>query len=134
VLGGVTAGAGEDHDLTTVDRHVEPPGVVGEQVEGAARGQVEAGVVPVAGHHARLERALPEGEAHVGAPVLERPGAVVVPEHDHGQRPDLPRQASGALQIGERAHHRSVVGHGRDATTSSRVDVKVSVRVSAYNS
>src|SRR6185295_14148364 len=73
-----------------------------EGVEGAAGDEVEAGVVPVAGDKARLDGALVEREAHVGAAVLDRPGAVLAPEDDDRQVADLGQQPTRGLQFRER--------------------------------
>ena len=49
-----------------------------------------------------LDRALVEREAHVGAAVLDRAGAVLAPEHDDRQGADLGQQPTGGLQLRER--------------------------------
>ncbi len=88
---------------------VEGGDVVGEGIEGAAAGEIEARVVPVAGEDAVAHRAAAEREAHVRAAVVERVHAALVDEeHD--------RPVAGghdlrliALELGERAD----AGRGR---------------------
>ena len=82
---GIGIGARADEDVVSRDLHVEAGGVVGPRVERASAGQVEAGVVPVAGHEPRLDRALVEGEAEVRAAVLDAVGHPVVPYDQHGK-------------------------------------------------
>ena len=52
----VVVGRGRDPHVVAVDARREAAGVVGPRVERAAAGQVEAGVVPVAGEQAGLDR------------------------------------------------------------------------------
>ncbi len=102
VRDGIVAAAGLDEDVVAVDRHQEAAGVVGEGVEGAAGDEVEAGVVPVAGDQAGLDGALVEREAHVGAAVLDRPGAALTPEDDDREIADLRQQPTGGAELLER--------------------------------
>ena len=113
VRDGIVAAAGLDEDVVAVDRHQEAAGVVGEGVEGAAGDEVEAGVVPVAGDQARLDGALVEREAHVGAAVLDRPGAVLTPEDDDREVADLGQQPTGGLEFRERPGTRGHEFEGR---------------------
>ncbi len=103
-----------DEDVAAVDRHQEAAeGVVGEGIEGAAAREVEPGVVPVAGDQPGFDRPLVQREAHVRAPVLDRPGAVLTPEDDDRQVADLGQQPTGdGLEFRERPGN---------AGTSSRV-------------
>ena len=68
---------------------VEAARVVGPQVERAARHEVEARVVPVAGDEPGFDGALVEREAEMRAAVLDRVRGAVVPEHDDRERADL---------------------------------------------
>ena len=58
------------------DRDWEGPHVVGEGVEGAAAGEVEPGMMPVAGEDSVADGASVEGETHVGASVIDGGEAV----------------------------------------------------------
>ena len=98
----IVAAARFDEHVVTVDGDLEAAGVVGERIEGAPGDEVEAGVVPVAGHEPGLDGPLVQREAHVRAAVLDRPGAVVVPEHHDRQRADLGQQATFLAQLVER--------------------------------
>ena len=52
--------------LTIHDAYREAAHVICEGVEGAAAGQVEPGVVPMAGQNAVTDAAAIQGESHVG--------------------------------------------------------------------
>ena len=70
-------------DLAPLDSDRIGLHVVGEQIEGAAAGQVEAGVMPVAGENPVLDRAAIEGEAHVRTAVVDRVDlSLVMEQHD----------------------------------------------------
>ena len=71
----------------------KPARVVGPQVERAARHEVEAGVVPVAGDEPGLDRALVEREPEVRAAVLDR---VRARRRARTRRPAASRPSSGA--------------------------------------
>ena len=126
----------DDHvvavDLDRVGAHV-----VGEGVEGAARVQVEAGVVPVAGEQAVVDGAPVQRETHVRAAVVDRVGAALGPEHADRLRPELGRQLSLGHQLVAAAHADTVLAvHGDssgfrlpwqlswEGTTSSALEVK----------
>jgi hypothetical protein len=106
---GVRNGATADPHVTVVHGHVEGGGVVGPRVQGAAGVEVEPGVVPVTGEEAGFDRALVQWEAHVRAPVLDGPGAALVPDHDHGQGAHLREQAALPLQFVDRPGPHSLV-------------------------
>ena len=89
---------GAHEHVVAADLDVEAARVVGPQVERAARHEVEARVVPVAGDEPGLDRALVEREAEVRAAVLDRERGVVVPEHDDRQRADLGEQPARRLR------------------------------------
>ena len=105
--------SGGDEHVAVGEAHVERDGVVGPRVEGAAAGQIEAGVMPVTGDEPGLDRALAEGEAEVGAAVLDGVRHAVVQDDEDGERPDLRDEATVALEIVERA--------GPDRIVSSHV-------------
>ena len=89
--GSASARARDEH-VAVAHVDVEAAGVVGPQVERAARHEVEAGVVPVARDEPGLDRALVQREAEVRAAVLDRERRAVVPEHDDRQGADLGEQ------------------------------------------
>ena len=82
-------------DVAVGDLDVEAPRVVRPQVERAARNEIEACVVPVAGDEPRLDGSLVEREPEVRAAVLDRVPAAVVPEHDDRERADLRPELAG---------------------------------------
>ena len=61
-----------DEDIFAVQRHREAAQLVGELVEGAAGGEVEPSVVPVAREDPVAQGAAMEREAHVRAAVVDR--------------------------------------------------------------
>ncbi len=104
-LGGSRARAGTNGDgiVVGVDQHLEPGGVVGPRVERATAGEVEPGVVPMAGDEAGLDRPLVQRETEVRAPILDRERCVLVPDHQHRQVAGLAEQPSGPPEFGERS-------------------------------
>ena len=78
---GAPARSPGDHDLSIDDPHLVGGYVVGEQVERAAAGGVEPGVVPVTGQDAVAERAAVQRKPHVRAAVVHGRQAVAVGEH-----------------------------------------------------
>ena len=94
--------------VVTDDRHVERSAVVSPRVEGAAAGEIEAGVVPMTGHHAGLERALVEREAEVRAAVLDGVGFVVEPHRHDRQGADLADQLTLLAQLRRRSDPRAL--------------------------
>ena len=88
--------------------------VVGPQVEGAAGRHVEARVMPVAGEDAVVDAAAIQGEAHVGAAVIQGVNAVAVADEHQGA---VARAHSVAGSGGEIAQTpgvgESISGHGR---------------------
>ena len=98
----IEIGAGRDEHVVHRDAHVEPPRVVGPQVERAAGLEVELRVVPVTGEQPGLDRPLVQREAHVRAAIFDRPRAVVVPEHDHRDRAHLGEQLALTAEIEQR--------------------------------
>ena len=98
----VVVGAGLHEDVAVAHRGREAAGVVRPHVERASRHQIEAGVMPVTGDETGLDRALVEGEAQVGAPVLDGVRGALVPEHHDRHRADLGEEAALLLQLGER--------------------------------
>ena len=97
-------GNGVDPDIAVPDLGVEGRNVVGEGVEGAAAGEIELGVVPVAGEDAVPDGAAREGEAHVGAPVVERIDLALGEKDEHGAALHGDDPAPVALEVVQRAH------------------------------
>jgi hypothetical protein len=95
----VAFGAGAHEHVVAGDLDLEALGVVGPQVEGAARLEIEPCVVPVAGHETGVDGALVQREAHVGAPVLDRERPPVVPEHHDRQVGDLGDELPGLAEL-----------------------------------
>ena len=93
--------------------------VVGPEVEGAAGGQVEAGVVPVTGQDAVLEGAPVQGEAHVGAAVVDGMDLIAPGEECQGVSLDVDGQAACGLDVCQAANANEVsasavfLGHDR---------------------
>ncbi len=95
---GVTGAAGYPH-LTIAHRDLGGRYVVGPGIECPAGGEIEAGVMPVAGEDAVGDRAAMQREAQVRAAIVESEHAVAVPDHqdraafaldhDHSLRPQL---------------------------------------------
>jgi hypothetical protein len=90
----------------------EAAGVVGPEIEGATRHEVESGVVPMTRHEPGLYRSLMEREPEVRAAVFDRVRRPVVPEDDHRERADLGEEASCRSELGERSGPNIVRGHG----------------------
>ncbi len=105
---GIRLGPRRHDHVVAAELDVEAVRVVGPEVERAARLEVEPRVMPVTGHQSRLHRAAVQREPEVRAPVLDRPGPVRVPEHDHGEVADLREQLAGLAELGQRSRsHRS---------------------------
>ena len=77
-------GARVDVDVAVACFDAEGGHVVGEGVEGAAAGEVELGVVPVAGEDAVADGAAAQGEAHVGAAIVEGVEAALIVDDEDG--------------------------------------------------
>ena len=92
----------DDHVITG-ELDVEPLCVIGPRVEGAARDEVEARVVPVTCEQARLDGALVQREPEVRATVFDRERTPFVPHDNDWERAHLAEQAAFALQVDERA-------------------------------
>ena len=108
---------GRHPDVAGADLDVEAARVVRPQVERATGDEVEARVVPVAGHQPGLDRPLVEREAEMRTAVLDGVAGAVVPEHDHRQRADLGAELTGGLELGQRAgadllDHAHILGAG----------------------
>jgi hypothetical protein len=93
----------DDGDPLVGDVDGVGPDIVGPRVQRAARREVEAGVVPVAGHQAALDGPPVQRETQVRAPVVEGEGLTVAPEHADGLRPGLTREAARSTKVVERA-------------------------------
>ena len=83
--------------------------VVGPQVERAAAGQIEPGVMPMAGQDAVLDRAAVEREAHVRAPVVESADTTILADHEHRPVGFPQHYAALGLQFRERADANELV-------------------------
>ena len=116
---GSSGGAPGHPHVVAVDLDVEGGGVVGPRIERAARRQVEAGVVPVAGEQAGLDRALVEREAEVGAAVLDGPRPALVPQHHHRHGADLGEEAPVAFELGGRSGPDPLVVDGHASELSA---------------
>ena len=97
--GRVRLGPQHDEHVAVLHLHAVGADVVGERVEGAARDQVKAGVVPVAGQKPVFDGPPVEREAHVGAAVVHGERLAVAQEHTDRRRADLTRQASFGPQL-----------------------------------
>src|SRR5512132_3289782 len=84
-----------DPDVAIAKLDREGAHVVGKLVEGAAGGEVEAGVVPMAGEDAIFDSALAEGETHVGAAVVHSEDLAAGGEEGEGVALGLDAEAAG---------------------------------------
>ena len=105
--------------LAVANLRGEGADVVGPEVEGAAGGQVEAGVVPVTGQDAVLDGAPVQGEAHVGAAVVDGMDLIAPGEECQGVSLDVDGQAACGLDVCQAANANEVsagavfLGHDR---------------------
>ena len=95
--------------------------IVGPEVERAARHEIEARVVPVAGDESGLDRALMQRKAEVRAAILDRVRGAVVPEDDYGKGPDLREEVARGAEVRERSDPYVVRGHWAPPATLPRV-------------
>ncbi len=121
---GLLVGVGDDHpvaaDLDGVGAYV-----VGEGIKGPSRGQVETGMVPMAGEQTLLDGAAMEGKAEMGAAVIDGEGLPLVPEHADPPCAHLGDQHAPLLQFAERPDIRA------SAVGGIAADHEASVRFSA---
>ena len=106
--------------------------VVGEGIEGAAAGQIEPCVMPVAGEDAILDASPVQGKAHVRAPVVHREQLAVVVEHHDSVTAAGDHRATAGFDFirGSRPY---MSGHGRghdntssgDSGNSSAISIKI---------
>ena len=73
--------------------------IVGEGIEGATAGQVEAGMVPVTGEDAVFDAAPVQGKAHVGTAVVYGVDLTLVVEHRDGVPPAGDHGAAARLDL-----------------------------------
>ncbi len=99
----VTGRRRQDEDPAVADLHRIGADVVGEGIQGAARAQVEAGVVPVARDQSVFNRASMEREAQVGATIVDGVGPTPMPDDTDPVAPDLDREHPPGLEFAERA-------------------------------
>ena len=71
-------------DLSVNHAHREAADIIGEGVEGAAAGEVEPRVVPVAGEDAVADAAPVQRKPHVGTAVIHRIHLAIVVHHGDG--------------------------------------------------
>ena len=81
--------------------HGEGTHVIGPLVKGATAGDIEAGIMPVTGEDAAIDRAFVERKAHVWAAIIDRVSALVVIEERNGVAFDLNRKIAFVLEIGQ---------------------------------
>ncbi len=98
----VALGFDDDGHPTVFDLDRVGPHVVGPRIQRAARAQIEAGVVPVAGQQPALDRPTMQRETHVRTAVIERVGRSIAPQHADRLRPGLACQAPVPAQLVQR--------------------------------
>ena len=99
-----------DPDLVVAQLDGTGRHVVGPQVERAAAGQIEPGVMPMAGQDAVLDRPAVEREAHMRAAVVEGADPALVADHEDRPMAVAPQHhAALGLQFRKRAHAKEVV-------------------------
>jgi hypothetical protein len=114
MVGGRVLARREVHpDLAVADLHREGGHVVGPGVEGAAAGQVEAGVVPGAGQDAVMHGAALQGEAHVRATIVHDVEPAVAGDQQQEVAGGVDRQAAAGLDVGQPGHLHPGGGTGR---------------------
>jgi hypothetical protein len=85
--------------LTVSNLDGEHACLVSKLVEGSAALEVEAGVMPVAGEDAVLQRAPMQGESHVGTAIVQGVHPTVMEEERQRVAGDTDRGATGATHI-----------------------------------
>src|SRR5687768_13296271 len=80
-------------DLDRAGRHV-----VGPEIEGAAAGEIEAGMVPVTGQDPVCDAAALQRKAHVRAPVVEREDTSLIVDEKDRRMPAVHDEAALGLQ------------------------------------
>ena len=70
-----------NHTFAYLDR--EGRRIIGKGIECASAGQIKLGVMPMTGENAVLDGAAMQGEAHVGAAVVEGKDTVSIDEDQH---------------------------------------------------
>ena len=83
--------------------------VVRPQVERAAAGQIEPGVMPMAGQDAVFDRPTVEREAHMRAAVVERAETPLLADHEHRPVASPQHHPALGLQLGKRANANELV-------------------------
>ncbi len=92
-------GLDDEEHVVALDLHGVGAHVIGERVEGVARCEIESGVVPVAREQPVLDGTPVEREAHVGATVVDRVRATLVPEDADAVSASLGQQLPIGLQL-----------------------------------
>src|SRR3954464_8467416 len=90
-----------DPDLIVGNFDRKDTHIVSEEIECTAAGEIEAGVVPVAGQDAVTHRAAIQRKAHVRTAIIDRIDLIAVEEEYDGMPIDPHRKRSLAAQIGE---------------------------------
>ena len=88
-----------DHHVAPVDLDAVSADIVGERVQCAARDEVEAGVVPVAGKQPILYAAPVEREPHVGTAVIDGISLTLTQENAHRRGAHLSSEVTLGLQL-----------------------------------
>ena len=70
--------------FTINDANGEGPDIIGEEIESAATGQIESGMMPVASQNTILDTATVQGESHVGTPVIKSVHLPIMVKHSQG--------------------------------------------------
>ena len=91
-----------DVHVVALDLHGEAAQVVGPLVEGAARAEIEARVVPVAGEDPVAHRAAMQGKTHVRTPVVDGVDLAAVSEQADRVALEVDDEALGLAELLER--------------------------------
>ena len=92
--------------------------VVGEGIESPATGEIEPGVMPVAGEDAVLDTSPVQGETHVGTTVVDREQLAVVVKHRDGVTAAGDHRATARLDFLNSSRF-YLPGHGRGHANTS---------------
>jgi hypothetical protein len=102
-----------DEDVVIVHFDRKPAEVVRPLVEGAARTEIEARVMPVARQDPVRDRAAMEWEAHVRAAIVDGVDLVTVGEQTEGLPADVHDESARSAQLAERCGTGEVFGDNR---------------------
>jgi hypothetical protein len=110
---GIVANPRPHEHVVVPNLDVERARIISPKVEGAARHEIEACVMPVASDEAGLHGSLVQRKPEMGAAIFDRERSAVVPEHDDRQCADLGGQPPGRLQLRQRTRSDVLFSHGR---------------------